>query len=77
MARVFFAGARSVSQMSTSRFLRRGVGGGLGAPWTTGARSQAKSGSVVRRGRQLLDQEGLACLLGKCTAVYHLMYVLV
>lgn len=32
-----------------------------------GLRGQGKTGGTVsRRGRQILDQEGLTCLLGKC-----------
>ncbi|KAF6040586.1 HUWE1 [Bugula neritina] len=56
-----------LSGMTPSRYMRRGVGGSSGFSniWSTnsGAGRDTSSKNVIRRGRQLLDQEGLTCLL--------------
>lgn len=58
----------AASRLSTSRFLRRGFPGsgtssGMGSNWPSSGRA-LKTGSIIRRGRQLLDTEALTCLLG-------------
>lgn len=63
-----------LSGMTPSRYMRRGVGGSSGFSniWSTnsGAGRDTSSKNVIRRGRQLLDQEGLTCLLGKIVFLY-------